>query len=311
VCSLTRDTYFMGVEGASTARIIRVCVSLFLLSLTIFIQAFLLAMVTKYVAARSVSDIRAAYDTFEVTMYGKEHTTLTVNGKHRGIPAFEPPLDEAMKRLNTLTPTQRDDACRIPLSQPTFFGLVLLVWTLTCLAELRKAVNLQMQILMLEKVSSMKYAIIREFYDASESEGIITGMTTELKIAITVVMFIPRLLITLYILYIGSRWLLATSNFSDLIMNAVALEFILLMKDTLYVALMPARSHLDLQITLISPYPRKLRPAWFNYANSLTLLFIAVLWVGLYMTMLQSVLPGYQWDVHDVCEQYIKERYAV
>lgn len=310
VCAITRDSYFMSLEGASCARIVRLFVAIFLVILTISIQVFLLMKIKEFVSARAVHDIREAYDTYELAIYGEKHTTLTKHGNHRGIPSSMPPLDVAMKRLNGMSEDDRDDACRIPLSQPTFFGVILLVWTLTCLAELRKAVTLEEQIIMLKTVPSMAEAMRQGEDEKSSSDGVIEGMTLPMKIIITLVMFIPRVLITLYLLWVGCRWLLATTDFSDLIMNALALEFILLMKDTLYVALMPARNHLDLQLTLIEPYPKKMRPAVFSFANSLVLLGIASLWVDLYMTRVQQVLPEYQWDVHDVCSNYIKERFS-
>merc|ERR1719498_931526 len=124
-------------------------------------------------------------------------------------------------------------------------------------------------------------------------------------------MFIPRMAITSVLLWIGCRWLLATTDFADLVMNAIALEFILLIKDCLYVALMPARSNIDLSLTKIQPFPKRLSPAWWNFADSFLLLLVAVLWVYLYMRHFQQVLPDYRWDVHDVCVEYIKERYKV
>jgi len=311
VCSLTRDSYFMAHEGYSKARILRLVVTAFLVVVTIVIQVFLLAKVKQFVSARAVHDIREAYDTYEVAMYGEENCTLTVNGKHRGIPGFMPPLEEAMKRLNGLKEDDRDSACRIPLSQPHFFGVILLIWTLTCMHELKKAINLQWTIVFLETVPTMGEAMRQGDDENSESDGVIKGMTVSMKVLITVIMFIPRILVTCYLLYVGCRWLLATTDFADLIMNAVALEFILLIKDVIHATLMPARSELDLSLTKIEPYPKEMQAGWTSSVSSLVLLAIANFWVFMYMSHWQAVLPEYKWDVHDVCVQYIKERYAV
>jgi hypothetical protein len=215
-----------------------------------------------------------------------------------------------MKRLNGLSEDDQDSICRIPLSQPTFFGLILLIWTLTCLTELRKAFELQFHIWMLETVPSMSMAMRQGEEEANEEGDIIRGMTRYMKALTTIIMFIPRVGITVYLLWIGCRWLLATTDFADLIMNAVALEFVLLIKEALYVALVPSRSRHDVKNTFFEPYPKTIAPAWFNFVNTFLLLAVACVWVFLYMHHLQMVLPDYRWDVHDVCAEYIKERYS-
>jgi hypothetical protein len=309
LCSMTRDVYFLCHEGRTVARYVRLLKSLFLLIATITLQVLLLSF-SQFVAQRQVHEIRESYDLFEVTMYGKEHTTLTENGKHRGILVYQPPFEEAIKRLNSLSEDEKDMVCRIPLSQPLFFSLILLIWSLTCLSELRKAVEVQFHIMMLKTVPSMTLAM-RQGEDKWEEEGdIIRGMTLYMKLLTLVIMFLPRVGITCYLLWVGCRWLLATTEFADLIMNAVALEFVLLIKEALYVALVSNRSHHDVTNTFFEHYPKTLAPEWYNFVHTLLLLAVACLWVFLYMYYFQRVLPEYNWDVHGVCVQYIKETYG-
>jgi len=285
--------------------------SVVLVALTIIIQVWLLSKVKQFVSAKAVHDIRIAYDKFELAMYGEENCTLTVNKKHRGIPGHFPPLAEAQKRLNSMTDSDQDDICRIPLSQPHFFGLILLIWTMTILFELRKAFSLQLTIMMLPHVPTMAKALGADDDDSDDLGSVIRGMTFFHKFALGVLTFLPRVGIAGYLLWVGCRWLLATNNFGDLILNAVALEFILLIKEGLYNALMPYRNQFDLSNTKIHPYPKELSSAWWNFVNTVALLFIAVFWVFMYMYHWQQVLPNYNWDVHLVCEEYIKVRYAV
>jgi len=312
VCSLVRDSYFISKHGLTANRCTRLAATLFLVSLTIIIQVFLLQKVKQFVCARSVHDIRVDYDEFEKHMYTKEHCTLTVNGKHRGIDGFFPsPMSAAVARLNEMPFDDVDKICRIPLSQPYFFGMVLLIWTLTCISELRKCFHMELVIVMLPTVDSMSKSMRAGDDDASDVDAVIEGMTVGMKVGLTVLTFIPRLCVTLYLLWVGCRWLLATNAFADLILNAVALEFILLIKDTVYASLMPTRSGHDLEVTAIVPYPSHMTSDWWNFANTLSLLVIACIWVYCYMVHWQQVLPNYNWDVHDVCEKFIQERYSV
>jgi hypothetical protein len=308
VCSLTRDSYFMSIEGFSMARLLRIVSSLFIAWTTIWIQVFLLLKVKEFVSAKAVHDIREAYDKYELTIYGGvQHTTLTVNGKHRGIDKFFPPLAEARKRLATLSDDEQDAICHIPLSQPSFFAVILLVWTILCMAELRKAYNLQSAIVNLKTVPTMAEALQSGSDEKSKSDGLISGMTLWMKAVTTFFIFIPRVLITLYLLWVGCRWLLGTTEFDNLVSNAVALEFILLVKDILYMALTPLRNHIDLSITQIEPHPKTLRPAPLAFAMTLLLLAVACGWVYLYIGYVQVVLPGYKWDIRSVCEEYMKK----
>jgi len=82
------------------------------------------------VTSRVVRDIRHTYDIYEKHMYSE--TYLTINGNHRGIAgtfnvsAFVGIPEEFQEHI-----------CQIPLSQPDFLFLVLVIWSLTCLAEVK------------------------------------------------------------------------------------------------------------------------------------------------------------------------------
>jgi len=350
VCSLTRDTYHISKEGCSCARVMRLMTSLFLVVVTIGMQIALLHYVKKYVSAKAVHDIRISYSRYENHVYNcttcttwdevaqvaqvaqptndtvlaarrlrghhkapkclnstdTGHCYKTCNGKWRGIAAFYPGDAEAMRLLETMHPDDQNDVCHIPLSHPTFFGLILVIWVLTVLQELRKSVNLSWVVLALPTTDSMANAI-----ESNDAGQVIVAMTCFMKVMIIILTFIPRVLITLFLAWVGMRWLLATTSFGDLILNAVALEFILYIKEVIYGAVMPTRSVHDLQQTKISPHPKRMSAAWFNFTSSVSLLFFAVLTVVLYMKYFQAVLPQYNWDVHEVCKAWIIREYAV
>merc|ERR1711897_100615 len=56
---------------------------------------------------------------------------------------------------------------------------------------------------------------------------------------------LPRAMITLRVLYLGSRWLLATTPFGELVLNAVALEFVLFISRVNFRAFVSKRSRID------------------------------------------------------------------
>merc|ERR1712087_245535 len=136
------------------------------------------------------------------------------------------------------------------------------------------------------------------------------------KVIISIILAF-RAYIALYLVWLGCRWLLATNSFSDLILNAVALEFILCLKDTLYATLMSRKNKHDVSTTKVLP-GSPTRPAGVCvFVGTLLWMLVAVCWVLIYMGIpnatqgLQTVLPDYRWDLREVCSSWVDWRYCV
>merc|ERR1719401_2961347 len=100
---------------------------------------------------------------------------------------------------------------------------------------------------------------------------------------------------TAVLLWLGCRWLAATPNFSDILLNAVALEFILLLKELLYNSMVPARSRRETANTLILPVENRSPPSLWVLGKSSIWGMVSVAWVLIYIRYLQAVLPQYNW----------------
>uniref|UniRef100_A0A7S2IPD6 Uncharacterized protein n=1 Tax=Zooxanthella nutricula TaxID=1333877 RepID=A0A7S2IPD6_9DINO len=173
----------------------------------------------------------------------------------------------------------------------------------------------QSLVLQTETAKSMAHSLQDEDGEMG-GDFVIARLTRSMKLTLTVLVIIPRLGIASYLLWVGCRWLLATNNFSDLILNAVALEFILCLKDVLYTAIVSRRSMLDLEATNIKPANAKEPESLAVFIGTLTWAIIGAVWVLGYMGWpghqgWQRVLVDYQWDVHEVCKAWILKRYAV
>lgn len=210
------------------------------------------------------------------------------------------------------------NACRISLSQPDFLFLILLIWTLRCLYEMRNTYSLWEDIIGLRTISSIKDSLVGvpdDDHDEPDDDGdhvteeaMIVGMTIPLKLFVSFILFL-RFSIACLLWFLGCRWLTATDRFADLILNAIALEFIMDLKELIYTALMPFRNKLDLAVTKIQPQQKKLAPGFCAFVNTFLILVIGAILVALYMRF-QCVLPDYQWDVKEVCTQWIAERFC-
>mmetsp|Transcript_60312 Transcript_60312/g.131999 ORF Transcript_60312/g.131999 Transcript_60312/m.131999 type:complete len:371 (-) Transcript_60312:26-1138(-) len=319
VVSLVRDFYFLSRgKGTFVNRWSRLLMSIFLLATCLTIQIYLLSQVKRFVSAKAVHDVRLDYDKFEQVMYGGHTEVISDHPfvERRGLGGYFNASNFAQ-----LSSDEQANACRIPLSQPLFFWTVLFIWTLTCTAELRKARDLVWSLLLnTEATHSMRHAL-KDEDDIPGGPAVIVALTMPVKTAIATMVIVPRLGITFYLIWIGCRWLLATNNFADLILNSVALEFILCLKDIMYLALVPRRSMLDLQNTTVVPLKKREPESLKVFIGTLLWAGVAAGWVTLYMGLrisedyhingLQKVLVDYRWDVHEVCLQWITDRYAL
>merc|ERR1719262_1192845 len=115
-------------------RMSRIVASFFLLFCIMALQIFLLEQVRRFGSAEAVHDIREVYDDFEKKMYNG-HVTWTIYGKARGEDGF---FDYT--KFNELSDDEKDVACKIPFSQPEFLAVILLIWSLTVVGEIKAAV---------------------------------------------------------------------------------------------------------------------------------------------------------------------------
>lgn len=320
ICSICHDLYLLAKgKGFTFARYLRLMTTSCLLVSCLGLQIFLLTQVKFFVSARVVHDVRVAYDKYEAVMY-QGHTwnySLTPTLERRGISGY---FNESL--FDTLSDDDMESVCCISFSQPWFSGVVLLIWTVCCLSDIRRCSHLFSSLINhTDLCRSMEDAFdISYTGDGNQQDCryLVARLTITAKLYIIWLVLLPRFLITCFLLWVGCRLLVATMDFSDLILNAVALEFVMMLKDMIYLALVPRRSKTDLTRTQILPAKRNqanedtvsdFAPAFFWGA-------LSVLWVLLYMGTpytpgFQQVLGHYQWDIRHACTAYVKSRYAV
>jgi len=258
----------------------------------------LMTMVTSV----ATKDARESYDKYEMWMYGNSSgsTTLTENGYHRGVDGY---FD--IKRFDTMDQDVKDGVCQLPISQPTFFLCIMLTWSLVCLGELRHSLCIGYSMVVLTPTIASMADSLQETPEDGDEAVIVEGLTMPVKILLCLFVFLPRCLVSMVLLWLGSRWLTATSGFSNVMQNAVALEFILLLKDLLYKVMAPGHNKIETRNTLIRPGQRTEKPSSWVFLGAFIWGLAAIVWVLLYMEVLQGVLPGYRWDVNIACSDYL------
>lgn len=314
ICSIVRDFALIAEgKGSITSRVLRLVTSFCMLSACIGIQVFIVGKVKTFLSDEAVHHVRRVYSHYEETMYGN-HTRVIDDRhlvEHRGIGGPEGPwFNESF--FHNLSPDLQEDICRISLSQPDFIGCVLLIWTVRCFSEMRRCMHIFDSLILRTKVvDSMRVAL-----EWNDGGAFVAGLTVSVKVYMTVLILLPRIGITAYLLWAGCRLLLAQTDFSELILNAVALEFILVLKNMLYLAFVPRRTHHDIDRTEIVPARRYGVESTLEFVGTFVAAGVTVSWVLVYMgtpytPALQNVLIDYQWDVRGPCEHWIAIRYAV
>jgi len=303
IASIIRDMqrYAMNTE-LMALRMSRLSISLLTLAFTAVLQVFLLFEMKHLVVSVSTMETRSAYDKFEVWMYGNDKSKMvtTENGYYRGVPGHF-----NMSMFATLDDDVKDNACQIPLSQPTFFIGVLLIWTLVIVADMRRVVNLGGALLrQTPTIDSMKDSIVDTPEDG-DNAVIVIGLTAPVKAIIAIFILVPRIVVSGVLLWLGCRWLRGTMGFGDVLQNTVTLEFILLLKDLFYHTMAPHHNKIEARNTKIMSDGPKQSPNAPVFLGAFAWGILAIVWVLLYVEFFQQVLPEYNWDIHDACQGYL------
>lgn len=310
IASLVRDGQRLTHEmnRHKNIRRARMFCAFVLVGANIFLQIFFMYEIKKFVTARAVHDIREAYDAFERKVY-QGHVTVNSRNMSRGIDGMDGVYYGGQVAFDTLlTDDEKESACRIPLSEPNFFFCIIYIWSLTVISEIKKTwLIFSRLILHTDNAETMANATD----DNADGDEVIERLTIFVKVIIVTTILLPRLFISSVLLWLGCRWLTATNDFADLLLNAVALEFVLLLKELLYHTLVPNRNKHDLINTKICLEHEAGPPNACDFLGSFGWAIVTLVWVFLYVYYLQHVLPDYQFDVQSVCEEWKRKRYAV
>jgi len=173
-------------------------------------------------------------------------------------------------------------------------------------AEIRKTLELAFAIVVeTPTIESMAKCMVRHAHPSRDHCFEVAGLTIGFKIFLSTVILLPRFLLTCYLTWLGSRFLAAAGDFSGVVNNVVALSFVLALKDLLYFSLVPARAHRETVHTLLRPANEKEPPTCPVYLGAFAWGLVTLGYVVLYMYVMQHVLPGYKWDVHAVCQDWL------
>lgn len=288
-------------------RILRISFALLICVSLIAIQLYVLVTIKTFVTSPAVREIRNVYGVFQVTMY-HGHVKDSGYGFPLGIGGKTGPYYD-VTQFDKLSDDIKGSVCLIPFSQPAYLSMILFIWSLSVIGELKACLLLMRWLYTIEST--------KDYSNTIEHTGhveVIVGMPMMMKGIVFCVVLLPRLLASILVFWLGCRWLSATLDFTEVLINAIALEFVIHLNSLLYEQLVSDRSkrelsdlRLDMRMQFATKEEKK--PNVPQFVGAAVWAFIAAVWIYLYLSHLQMVIPGYQWDVRVPCRPWVSKRF--
>lgn len=274
------------------------------LILNIVAQAYVLEAVNTYISWPSVMRVRRIYSNF-----------------HRY--AFDEDGNFDQEAFENLDEEELHMLCQFPMSQARFFWAILAIWFgfaftdimetwffMSCWYNLPSPAKKECQAQPTnDSPLSAGYRQTGETggevqYDDDGEALIVTSASRKVKVIVFCLVLLPKLVIAVLLWWIGARWLMSTTSFEGLILNGVALAFILELDEVCFKALLPPSLMSEIEQIQFrrDDFPSSKRR---DAHIAIILLKVAVIlgWPAMYIRYFQQVLPGYKFDVWYHCSE--------
>jgi len=269
--------------------LVRLGSSLGLMAVNLALQFTLLKYISSYVVEPAVRGVQLKYQHFHATVFDP-------NGHIN---------DEAWADYEF-----KSDVCEITMADSIFYYIILLLWTLRILEELRKIHSFMEEVITIKTCDSAEEQL--EFTDTDNPElggrCLITSLTRSMKVGLLSLVAIPRLIIAIYLLVLGCRWLSASANFGDMVLNALALVFVTDIDEALYDSVLPAalkKQIADTNWFFVEEPKQKAeveKDEWILYKTTAIWLIMVASFLAVYGMVGQTVLPFGVIDIAQHCQ---------
>lgn len=206
----------------------------------------------------------------------------------------------------------KDLICEVGPGIGPFYLITLFIWVIVMLAEIRSCLRLCLNIYAMPRCEEMGQMLRN-----TEERTSIMALTRPVKTSLFVVVLLPKALICTALLFAGLRWLTATTRFEDLVMNAVAMDFVLRIDELLYEVVIPPQKKQQVEDIDFAQIPkqdedsatREVADKWAGYGNSSRYLIFCFCLVYIYSQYMQEVLPDIS-DAKRLCRPYLAKSHV-
>ncbi|CAE8627153.1 unnamed protein product [Polarella glacialis] len=255
--------------------------SLLLLVVNLGMQFSLLFFIYTYVVAPSVHVVQDQYTQFHAQVFDAD-----------GI--FLPELWSEYDG--------RESLCILGMSNHQFYSMVIFLWVLLIVREFRTTERLFRDFLLMPTCSNNL-----GMCEQKGSSCRVVALTSTTRAVLVVVIIVPKVVICITLMMLGCQWLTATTSFTDLVMNSIAMEFVTNIDEALYISILPV-SHrklaADINFVVWKKRTSSLSNEFRAFQRSAAYLIVSVGFVICYSGFLQNVLPPDLTDLAEQCEVY-------
>jgi hypothetical protein len=203
----------------------------------------------------------------------------------------------------------RDKAplCSLAMTKKTFLYTLLLIWILRMLIEMIACQRFVMDIIKMPHCTRSVDQIVHHIHGSY-----IVAMTRLSRTACYLLVCVPKFAISLALMALGCRWLQATITFQKLVLNTLAMEFIIHIDELLFDALVPVAYREQVQhINFFVKHPPKKEETIGNeeclaWKWSIFYTFVALVCVFLWGSVFQTILPRFIDDIGPHCTNFTK-----
>lgn len=200
--------------------------------------------------------------------------------------------------------------CSSAMTKMVFTGVIIFLWSTQMLGELRNCIRFRRRIQSLpskpDNVKDTEMVLEKEDENGNEELHIIF-LNVFTRFVMYTLVLLPRFCVCVVLWYVGCRWLNATESFGDLILNALALEFITLIDELILTKFFPdrIRQYIDstkyaYEVKSVTDEEKRAQVLRDYFISSVYALLV-IIWTVAYITSLQQVIPGYTHDIDKHC----------
>lgn len=279
ILALVKDRGIIA-EGRDTPLTwVRLFFPLTLLAINLVLQSVLVAYIFTHVTQPAVGDVQGQYRRFHAECFDESG-------------AFLQAVWETWDGKGAL--------CNVALTKSTFVDAILFIWMIRMIAEVRAATRF------FTDVHAMPPCHTCSDMMHPESNHIV-ALTPLTRCLLFSLVCLPKLAISVALAGFGCRWLSATQNFQDLVLNTVSMEFVTKIDDTLFDACMPVAYKEEVQSVnfFIATEPQAEDVHEFrSFLSSVGYFIFAGISVVLYSHSFETVLPHSLEDITMHCKDY-------
>eukprot|EP00434_Breviolum_minutum_P000809 symbB.v1.2.000711.t2/scaffold40.1/size395337/15 len=268
------------------------------LSLNLWLQSMILYYVNTYIVNGAVHDAQTNYAQFHREVFDKDGTF-------------------SQDKWDNWNNGPYLELCNMAVSKLNFSAGIVFLWCARMLNEVRDSWQLASDLYSMESLpmgGEPRDMLNEVLDDSGETLRIeIVAVNQLARALMSLFVVLPKIIVATMLTYIGCRWLAATQSFGDLILNALALEFVIGIDDLMYEAFTPLDLGQFIEKTKFAQPPKATQSGGSEESivelvrrlgdleGSLLLLLVMVVWPYGYLNYWQQVLPNFPHDIHDHC----------